>query len=45
LNEKKDFKEIMEQLKQKFNETDIRSEKVKVLTVLPKSWSRRKVAE
>ena len=35
--------EIIKQLKEKFNTTAERSEKVQVLTVLPKSWSMRKV--
>jgi hypothetical protein len=42
--EKADFKEMMEQLKEKFSTTKTRSEKVKVLTVLPRSWSGRKIA-
>ena len=37
--------EIIMQLKEKFHSTDGRSEKVKILTVLPKSWSVRKIAK
>lgn len=33
------------QLKEKFHLTKDRSEKIKILTVLPKSWSERKIAE
>ena len=35
---------MMEQLKDKFNQTTLRSEKIKILTVVPKSWSQRKLA-
>ena len=35
---------MMEQLKDKFNQTTLRSEKIKILTVAPKSWSQRKLA-
>lgn len=41
---KKDFGEMMAQLKDKFRKTDKRSEKIKLLTVIPKSWSIRKTA-
>ena len=38
-----DGTEIIQQLKEKFQETTRRSEKLQVLTVLPKSWSVKKV--
>ena len=38
-----DGTEMIEQLKGKFQETDKRSERVQVLTVLPKSWSTKKI--
>ena len=37
--------EIVNQLKEKFNTTEKRSEKLQILTVLPKSWSRSKIQE
>ena len=37
--------EIIEQLKEKFHLSTDRSQKVQILTVLPKSWSIRKVEE
>ena len=37
--------EIIEQLKEKFHSSTDRSQKVQILTVLPKSWSIRKVEE
>ena len=37
--------EIIEQLKEKFHSSTDRSQKVKILTVLPKSWSTGKVKE
>ena len=37
--------EIMVQLKEKFHLSTDRSQKVQILTVLPKSWSTRKVEE
>lgn len=40
-----DESEIIRQLKDKFQETTVRSEKVQVLTVLPKSWSIRRIEE
>ncbi len=40
-----DESEIIRQLKKKFQETTERSEKVQVLTVLPKTWSIRKVQD
>ena len=40
-----DESEIVRQLKEKFKETTMRSEKVQILTVLPKSWSIRKVQD
>lgn len=40
-----DESEVIKQLKEKFQETTMRSEKVQVLTVLPKSWSIRKVED
>ena len=43
--ENQDFQEMMTQLKDKFSNTDKRSEKVKVLTLVPGSWSIRKTAE
>lgn len=33
--------EILQQLKEKFNETENRSEKLTILTILPQSWSRK----
>ena len=39
-----DYDEMMCQLKEKFLKTDNKSEKIKVLTVVPKSWSIRKTA-
>ena len=36
---------MIEQLKEKFKNTELESEKVKILTVLPKSWSEREVAD
>ena len=35
--------ELIGQLKEKFNSTVKRSEKVRILTILPKSWSVRKI--
>ena len=40
-----DESEMIRQLKEKFKETIMRSEKVQILTVLPKSWSIRKVQD
>ena len=40
-----DYEEMMSQLKEKFLKMEKKSEKIKVLTVVPKSWSIRKVAE
>ena len=40
-----DESEVIKQLKEKFQETTMRSEKVQVLTVLPKSWSIQKVED
>ena len=37
--------EMIQQLKEKFRETKRRSEQVQVLTVLPKSWSVKKVQQ
>ena len=37
--------EIINQLKEKFNTSNIRSEKVQILTVLPKSWSKKKIEQ
>ena len=37
--------EIITQLKEKLHSTDERSEKVKILTVLPKSWCVRKIVK
>ena len=37
--------EIISQLKEKFHSTVCRSEKVKILTALPKSWSVRKIVK
>ena len=42
--EKKDFNEMIGQLKEKFEKSST-TEQVKILTVLPKSWSQRKIAE
>ena len=39
-----DGEELVQQLKEKFNSTT-RSERLRILTILPKSWSRRKVAK
>jgi len=36
---------MINQLKDKFKSCKLRSEKIQVLTVLPKSWTRRKVVE
>jgi len=35
--------EILQQLKEKFNKETSRSEKLRILSVLPKSWSRQKI--
>jgi len=40
-----DESEIMRKLKDKSQETIVRSEKVQVLTALPKSWSIRRIEE
>ena len=40
-----DDSEIIEQLKEKFHASTNRSQKVQILTVLPKSWSVRKIQE
>ena len=40
-----DAEEIVQQLKEKFNSTTARSERIKILSVLPKSWSNRKIAK
>ena len=40
-----DESEIIMQLKEKFQATNQRSEKVQILTVLPRSWSTRKVEQ
>ena len=40
-----DESEMIWQLKEKFEETNTKSEKVKILIVLPKSWSIRKVQD
>lgn len=37
--------EMINQLKEKFRTTEKRSEKLQILTVLPKSWSRNKIQE
>ena len=39
----RDFEEMIGQLKDKFSTSDSRSEKVQVLSVLPKSWQIRKI--
>ena len=39
-----DGEELVQQLKEKFNSTT-RSERLRILTILPKSWSRRKFAK
>ena len=36
---------MISQLKDKFKESSLNSEQIKILTVLPKSWSERKIAE
>ena len=38
-----EYNEILDQLKQTFDETDNRSKKLTILTVLPKSWSMRRI--
>ena len=40
-----DLNEMIDQLKDKFNACTLRSEKVHVLTVLPKSWAAKKISE
>ena len=40
-----DFKEVILQLKHKFDDSEKVSEKVQVLTVLPQSWSIRRIQE
>jgi len=45
LLEQKDMTEMLDQLKKKFNQEENRSNKVQILTVLPSSWSRRKIAK
>ena len=42
--EKKDFNEMIGQLKEKFEQSST-TDQIKILTVLPKSWSQRKIAE
>lgn len=37
--------EILQQLKEKFNETTSRSEKLTILTILPKSWTKKKIID
>ena len=46
-NKKKelDFDEMIGQLKEKFNNSLSSSEQVKILTVLPQSWSERRIAD
>ena len=39
----RDFEEMIGQLMDKFSTSDSRSEKLQVLTVLPKSWQIRKI--
>lgn len=39
-----DFEELLNQLKNKFESVSKRSEKIKILTLLPRSWSVRKTA-
>ena len=39
-----DAEEMVKQLKEKFQKSKTRSDRMKALTVLPKSWSTRKVA-
>ena len=41
----KDMAEIIDQLKVKFNEEQDQSFKVQILTILPSSWSRKKISE
>ena len=38
-----DFDEMISQMKEKFKITQSRSEKIQILTVLPKSWEVRKI--
>ena len=45
MSETDDEAEIIKQIKDKFNKSSDRSEKVQILTVLPKSWSIQKVQE
>ena len=40
-----DAEEMVQQLKEKFRSATTRSERIKILTVLPKSWSKRKIAK
>jgi hypothetical protein len=42
--EEKYFHEMIEQLKDKFNNTSKRSTKISILTILPNSWTERKIA-
>ena len=41
--EENDFMEILNQLKEKFHSTLMRSEKIQILTILPQSWSSNKI--
>jgi len=43
VQESNDEKEMLQQLQEKFKETTSRSEKITILTVLPKSWSRVRI--
>ena len=45
LEENNDEGEIVKQLKEKFHLSTTKSEQIQVLTILPKSWSIRKVEE
>lgn len=42
--DEKNYHEIIDQLKDRFKNVSKRSEKIKILTVLPKSWSARKIS-
>lgn len=44
-NPNEDFNEMLSQLKEKFESVSNRSEKIKILTVLPKSWNQSKLQE
>ena len=41
----KDMSKIIDQLKVKFNEEQDQNFKVQIFTILPSSWSRKKISE